>query len=422
MQEAAATGLPVIYNFVGTWPLLMTVIWTLGGLMFYLTHELGKPGFDTLPMDAEYPSVSILVPCFNEEEGIEETLRACMAQVFDDYEVIAINDGSTDGTATILDRLALEFPTLRVVHLARNQGKAMALRTGAMVSRGDVLVCIDGDGIIHPHCVAWLVCRFTKFPRLGAVTGNPRIRNRSSLLGLLQVGEFSATVGLIKRTQRLDGRLFTVSGAITAFRKAALRDVGWWSPDNLTEDVDVTWKLNRRFWTIHFEPNALCYILMPETVRGLWRQRLRWATGGAQTFLRYSTDFLQWRGRRMWGVLIEYMISLTWCYAMLITLALTLLGLADLLPEPLGPPPPLIWIWGMILSIASLFQFFCSLWIDRKAERDAGVRYLPMFWVIWYPMAFWALAAAAAVIGFPRALLYDRGRRARWVSPDRGFR
>lgn len=365
--------------------------------------------------------MTILIPCYNEEDNAEETIRACAAQVYPDFEIVAVNDGSRDRTAEVLDRLAAEIPALRVVHLAQNQGKAVALRTGAMVAKGEILVCIDGDAILHPHCVAWLVRRFGDSPRLGAVTGNPRIRNRSSLLGLLQTGEFSATIGLIKRTQRLYGRVFTVSGVVVAFRLSALHDVGWWSPDNLTEDVDVTWKLQRRRWVVHFEPNALSYILMPETLRGLWKQRLRWAEGGAQTFLRYGPDFLRWTGRRMWGVLAEYAISTAWCYAMVLTLALTLLGLAGLPPPSLGPAPSLLSIWGMVLSVACLIQFGIALWVDRQHEPAQAQAFRPLLWVIWYPAAFWLLSAMATAVGFPRALL-RRGGRARWTSPDRGFR
>src|SRR3546814_5898602 len=116
--------------------------------------------------------------------------------------------------------------------------------------------------------------------RVGAVTGNPRIRNRSSLLGQGQVGEFASIIGLIKRTQRVYGRIFTVSGVVAAFRRRALDHVGYWSLDMITEDIDISWKLQRDHWTIFYEPRALCWILMPETLRGLWRQRLRWAQGG----------------------------------------------------------------------------------------------------------------------------------------------
>jgi tetratricopeptide (TPR) repeat protein len=95
--------------------------------------------------------------------------------------------------------------------------------------------------------------------------------------------------------------------------------------------------------------------------------------------------------------------------------------LARLLPE-LGPPPALLSMWGMVLSVACLVQFLISLWVDRRHEPHRIETFRPMFWVIWYPAAFWCLSAAATVVGFPRALLRRDGRRARWTSPDRGFR
>jgi biofilm PGA synthesis N-glycosyltransferase PgaC len=423
MIETLGWPLFVLTVFVGVWPLLMMFVWLAGGLSFWLLHERGKPRWDTLPpLGPDAVTVSVIVPCFNEEDNAEETIRALAAQVYPRMEIIAVNDGSRDATAAVLDRLAAQIPRLRVVHLAKNQGKAMALRAGALVARGDVLVGIDGDAILHPHCVAWLAHRFAAAPRLGAVTGNPRIRNRSSLLGLLQVGEFSATIGLIKRSQRVDGRVFTVSGVVVAFRKTALHDVGWWTDDNLTEDVDVTWKLQRRRWTVHFEPNALAFILMPETVRGLWKQRLRWSTGGAQTVLRYAPDLFRWQSRRMWGVFLEYAITLVWCYAMLFLTTLSVLAILGLLPFWAGFAPALFSIWGMILSVACLVQFWASLAIDRRYEPEGKSSWRALIWVIWYPVVFWVLSAGSAIFGFPRALAWREGKRARWVSPDRGFR
>ncbi len=110
--------------------------------------------------------------------------------------------------------------------------------------------------------------RFLSDGTLGALTGNPRIRNRTSLLARLQVGEFSAIVGLIKRAQTIFGCVFTVSGVVCAFRKRALHDGGWWSPATLTDDVDMTWRIQMAGWTVAYEPKALCWILMPETLGG----------------------------------------------------------------------------------------------------------------------------------------------------------
>jgi len=250
-----------------------------------------QPLFNHPPVLEDTPSVSVLVPCFNEGVNAEETIGHALALDYPDFEVIAINDGSTDETAEVLNRLAQKYPKLKVVHLAENQGKAMALQAGSLLAKSEFLIGIDGDALLDPHAAHWMVRHFVAHPHVAAVTGNPRIRNRSTLLGRVQVGEFSSIVGMIKRAQRSFGRLFTVSGVITAFRKSAVHEVGYWSADMLTEDIDITWKLQRAGWDVRFEPNALVWILMPETLKGLWQQRLRWAMGGAQVLLKISMCF-----------------------------------------------------------------------------------------------------------------------------------
>jgi biofilm PGA synthesis N-glycosyltransferase PgaC len=212
-----------------------------------------------------------------------------------------------------------------VIHLAENQGKALALKTGAAAARSDYLVCIDGDALLDRDAVAYIVAPLIQFPRVGAVTG-PRIRTRSTLIGRVQVGEFSSIIGLIKRTQRVYGQIFTVSGVVAAFRRRALAEVGYWSPDMITEDIDISWKLQLRHWSVFFEPRALCWILMPETLKGLWKQRLRWAQGGAEVFIVNMRRLWSWEFRRMWPLFLEFCFSTTWSFAYAISIVLFLLG------------------------------------------------------------------------------------------------
>src|SRR5690606_22423524 len=160
-------------------------------------------------------------------------------------EVIAVDDGSTDGTGFILNQLAKKHLRLRVIHLAHNQGKAIALKTGVAAAKSEWLVCIDGDAKLDRDAVAYIVAPMLENPRVGAVTGNPRIRTRSTLIGKIQVGEFSSIIGMIKRAQRVYGQVFTVSGAVAAFRRSALDRVGYWRLDTLTEAIDISWKLRR---------------------------------------------------------------------------------------------------------------------------------------------------------------------------------
>jgi poly-beta-1,6-N-acetyl-D-glucosamine synthase len=411
----------VLFNFAFLYPLFMAWVWMLGGLWYFLHWERRFSGHnpDQPPEMKAYPGCSILLPCFNEGENVRETIAWLLRQTYPNYEIIAINDGSSDNTGEILDELAARHDKLRVIHFASNQGKAMGLRMGAMASQNEYLVCIDGDAILHPAGVQWLMWHLTSGPRVGAVTGNPRIRNRSTLLGRLQVGEFSSIIGLIKRAQRIYGRIFTVSGVVSGFRKAALHRNRYWNTDMVTEDIDITWLLQADHWDVRYEPNALCWILMPETFRGLWKQRLRWAQGGVEVLLRYGRNVLKWRQRRMWGVLFEYSMSVLWAYVMASIFLLYFIGLVVPLPETLTVDTILPKWNGVILGVTCLLQFAVSLMIDSRYEKGLWRVY---FWVIWYPLAFWLISMLTTVAAVPKALIKRRGTRAVWVSPDRGLK
>ena len=411
----------VILNFVFFWPLFMSALWVIGGIYFWLYRERKWPwGKDVPPPELDgNPLISILIPCYNEGINARETIEAALAQRYENIEVIAINDGSSDDTAEVLDQLASEYARLRVIHLAENQGKAIALKTGAAAARSDLLVCIDGDALLERDTAAYLVEPLLKYPRVGAVTGNPRIRTRSTLIGRIKVGEFSSIIGLIKRTQRVYGQVFTVSGVITAFRRRALSEVDYWSPDMITEDIDISWKLQIRHWSIFYEPRALCWILMPETLKGLWKQRLRWAQGGAEVFLINLRRLWAWEYRRLWPLFMEFCFSTIWAFAYVMSIILFVLGLFVPLPDNLMiqrllPPE----FTGLVLGVMCLIQFFVSLMIERRYESNiAG----SLFWIIWFPVVYWMLSLFTTLVAFPKVMLRRQRGRARWVSPDRGI-
>ena len=186
----------------------------------------------------------------------------------------------------------------------------------------------------------------------------------------------------------------------------------------LTEDIDITWKLQRDGWDIRFEPRALVWILMPETLRGLWKQRLRWATGGAQVLGKNLGVILHPSQNHLWPLLLELVLSMLWSYALLAMVVIWLLGYV--LPHGTVPiiGSPLIPQWsGVLLGTTCLLQFFASKWLDGHYDTGLGRNY---YWMIWYPAVFWLINIAATVVAFPKAIFRGAGKRARWVSPDRG--
>lgn len=407
----------VISNFVFYYPLLMSYLWMMGGLLHYFLvehKERGKARADALP---DCPKVSVIVPCYNEADNVREVMASLARLRYPNYNIIAVNDGSSDATGEILNELTDQYPQLLVIHQSHNEGKAIGLTTAAMLTDAEYLLCIDGDSLLDRETIGWMLRHFLRDPDVAGVTGNPRIRTRTSLLGRMQVGEFSSIVGLIKRTQEMYGRLLTVSGVICMFRKSALRSVGYWSPDMLTEDIDISWKLQVSGWRIHFEPHALSWILMPETVKGLYRQRLRWSKGGIQVLLKYASTVARPAQMMMWPLYAEYLIGIAWAYSMAFILLLSIFGLFH--PLPADWQVSLVPHWhGMLLVATCVLQLIVGCMIDRRYDERLLMYFLD---TVWYPVAFWLISMITTVVALPAVVLRGRGKRAIWISPDRGI-
>lgn len=406
-----------IFLYVFFYPLFMAFFWMIGALLFFFRHERKQK---QPPKLAEYPFVSILVPCHNEEENIRATIGRLAGNRYPDFEIIAINDGSVDQTGTLLDELALQHACLRVVTLDQNYGKAMALRAGVLASRAEFLMCVDADALLAEDALLWMIPHFLQSGRVAAVTGNPRVLNKRGLLARIQIGEFASIIGMVKRSQRDLGRLFTVSGVHVCFRRRALHEVGYWSAETVTEDIDISWRLQMHYWDIRYEPRALSWIVVPETLLGLWRQRLRWARGGIEAARKHTYLLGHWSERRMWPVFVEYLLGAVWCYAWLLTVILFLC--TWLLPE-IWPAKYAVhtlfprWT-GVVLAMTSLLQFAVGLYLDSHYEK--GI-FRNLYWAIWYPMVYWTLSSITTVVAIPQVLLRrERQHRVHWQSPERG--
>ena len=229
--------------FVFLYPLYMSVVWIIGGLIFFMRWET-----KAAPQLDEYPPFSIIIPAHNEEANIEQTVENLKDLNYPNYDVIVANDGSSDDTAHILEGLVEKYSDwLKVIHVNPNGGKAKATNAALLFSNGHFILVMDADSILDKDALTYMAWHFVSYPRLGAVTGNPRVLNRTTLLGKIQVGEYSSIIGLIKRAQRILGKILTVSGVIAAYRRSALFQCGLFSADTVTEDIDMTWKLQKTF-------------------------------------------------------------------------------------------------------------------------------------------------------------------------------
>ena len=381
--------------YYGLYPIGMALLWVVMAVLYFRRRESAREE----EVDTDYaPFVSIVIPAFEEEQTIGHTIEALLRLDYPHYEVIVVNDGSGDGTAAAAGRYLITG-LVRLVDKQVNEGKAMALNDALPACRGEILLFLDSDIIVTPSLLRAMVPHFES-PRTAAVTGNPRVANRGSLLRDLQTLEFTSIISVQRRAQRVWGRILTASGAVMAVRRTALLSVGGFSPDMATEDIDLTWKLQRAFWDVRYEASAVVWMQVPPTLPELWKQRRRWARGLAQVLRRHRGTVTQWRERRMWFVYYEAVASIAWAYTFfLVTLYWIVSHLSGYVPRGSSPIPNL---WGMLIATACLTQLLAGALMDRRYDQKL-MHYFPV--AILYPLLYWMLMSVITSIYTVEAFL-----------------
>ncbi|MGW0625666.1 bifunctional polysaccharide deacetylase/glycosyltransferase family 2 protein [Streptomyces sp. NPDC002758] len=235
--------------------------------------------------------VTVIVPAYNEEAGIEATLRSLLASTHEYVQIIVVDDGSGDRTFEIAESVRAEDARVMVVRQA-NAGKAAALNTGLSWAQFDIVVMIDGDTVFEPDAIQRLIQPLAD-PRVGAVSGNTKVGNRQGVLGRWQHLEYVIGFNLDRRMFDVLECMPTVPGAIGAFRREALEGVGGVSEDTLAEDTDLTMALCRAGWRVVYEESAIAWTEAPSTVKQLWKQRYRWCYGTLQAMWKHRRALVE---------------------------------------------------------------------------------------------------------------------------------
>jgi cellulose synthase/poly-beta-1,6-N-acetylglucosamine synthase-like glycosyltransferase len=226
------------------------------------------------------PSVSVVIAAYNEEKVITGTVESVLDNGYEAFEVIVVDDGSKDHTLEILrQRFGADA---RVTILTQpNEGKAAALNHAISRAANDIVVALDADTIFRRGTIGKLVRHFQD-PRIGAVSGNARVGNRNRWITRFQAIEYIYGFNLDRRALDLLNAITVVPGAVGAWRKDLILQLGGFSPATLAEDTDLTLAIRRLGYTIRYEEEAVAYTEAPEDTRSLARQRFRWAFGTLQ--------------------------------------------------------------------------------------------------------------------------------------------
>lgn len=243
-----------------------------------------------------YPFISIIVPVFNEGKILRNSIESLLDIEYPNYEIIIVNDGSTDDTAKVAEEVVgyqQGRTALVKVSLINkpNGGKSKALNAGIQYSEAEFVLCMDGDSQLSSNTLKMGIRHFID-PNVGAVAGNVKVENRKRILTDLQALEYVEGLNMPRSAQGFIKMVNIIPGPIGIFRKSALRDAGYYSSDTFAEDADITLKILEKGWKINYEPNAMAFTEAPVKLHQLLKQRYRWTRGILQAIRKHKKHIL----------------------------------------------------------------------------------------------------------------------------------
>ena len=320
------------------------------------------------PYSAVHIPVSVIIPAYNEAKVIVSTVARILSSEYRDLEVIVVDDGSRDKTADLV-REHFGHNTKVILVSVPNGGKAKALNVGLARAKGDVVVALDADTEFEPQTISHLVRWFTDTD-MGAVAGNAKVGNRVNMITRWQSLEYIVAQNLERRALAALDTLTVVPGAVGAWRRSALATIGGFPSDTLAEDQDLTIALQRAGFKVRFDASAVAWTEAPATLRGLAKQRFRWAFGTLQCLWKYRDVTFNPRC----GALGLIALPQVWLFQILLT--------------ALAPIADLLLIWQL------LTQWIAYVQHGAEFSNDS------LMTVLIYYCVFMVVDLAAATFGF----------------------
>ena len=263
-------------------------------LLFVLTiaiKQKRKEQKTLLPILTTFPKVSVIVPGYNESINIVKCVHNLLESDYPNFDIVFVDDGSKDDSVSLMNEAFLHHPKV-YINTKPNGGKASALNFGLQKTDANYVVCIDADTRLQKNAISLLLNNFLENEKVAAVAGVVKVGNRKNMLTQFQSIEYITGQNFDRRCFTYLNAITVVPGAIGAFKKDLLFEVGGFTTDTLAEDCDITIRLLRAGYIVTNNNDAIAYTEVPETVNQFMKQRFRWTFGVMQTFWKNKQAFL----------------------------------------------------------------------------------------------------------------------------------
>lgn len=261
------------------------LVGTYFAVLFLLLFFSHKKGMFHKPDIKNFPSVSIIIPAFNEGDVVRKTVEAVKGMIYPKKkEIIVVDDGSYDNTY----KIAKKIRGIKVFR-KKHGGKANSLNFGLKHAKGEIVVCVDSDSYPDKNALMEAIPHFEK--GVAAVATTVLIKNSRNIVEKLQEMEYLMIAWSRKILEYLDS-IYVTPGPMSLYKRKVLLKVGGFDEKNMTEDIEIAWRLMKHKYKIKMALDAKVYTRVPNNLRKWWHQRIRWNVGGLQTFLKYFHLFL----------------------------------------------------------------------------------------------------------------------------------
>ncbi|MEI7709160.1 MAG: glycosyltransferase [bacterium] len=238
-----------------------------------------------------HPSVTIIVPCFNEDKSVEKTVRSLLNLDYpkDNFNIIVVDDGSTDATWEILQKFKSD-KNVKLIH-KENGGKYTALNLGLQHVDTEFFSCLDADSIVDPSAMKKIMRYFLK-PEIMAVIPSALVINPITFIQKAQKAEYNMAV-FFKRIFSLIGGLHVTPGTLPVYRKKVVETIGEFKHGHNGEDMEMAFRMQKNYLQIVQCREAIVYTIPPHSIKMLYKQRVRWLSAFLQNIIDYRGMLLK---------------------------------------------------------------------------------------------------------------------------------
>lgn len=348
-----------------------------------------------------YPEpVSIIVPCYNDQDHIGETIESLLNLEYpkDMIEIIVVDDKSKDNSVSVIKKYAEKHSNVKlIVNKVNSGGAAEPTNIGIRAAKYNYIAVTDSDSSPEKDNLLKMIGFLQTDSKVAAVTCSVMAQKPKKFMQKLQAMEYKV-IGFNRKLLDCIDSVYVTPGPFALYRKKVLIDVGLFDTKNMTQDIEIVWRLLSNGYKARMSLSAKVYSITPEKFRDWWKQRVRWNIGGTQCLLKYRKTIF--KNGMLGGFIIPffsfslflglfglglflYLISKRFLLSYLLTKYSLYAGTEVFRLQDLTFEPSILNFFGVVLFLFSLgFSLFCLSKANNGKSNDNLFNVL--FYVIVY--------------------------------------